>query len=132
MPERETRPFPTLMQLGMRNNKWRYLYKPTPRNLRYFSHSPFARRAINAIKNPIKMLDWEITPLDGIDLNPELEKQIEVATTCFNHPNYDALIECLPSREAATHAWVLSGEYRDAEHAKAGLTAAVASSRPAG
>jgi hypothetical protein len=22
-------------------------------------------------------------------LNPELEKQIEVATTCFNHPNYD-------------------------------------------
>jgi hypothetical protein len=57
------------MQLGIRNNKWRYLYKPTPRNLRYFSHAPFARRAINAIKNPIKMLDWEITPLDGIDLN---------------------------------------------------------------
>jgi hypothetical protein len=50
MPERETRPFPTLIQLGMRNNKWRYLYKPTPRNLRYFSHAPFARRAINAIK----------------------------------------------------------------------------------
>jgi hypothetical protein len=45
MPERETRPFPTLMQLGMRNNKWRYLCKPRPRNLRYFSHSPFARRA---------------------------------------------------------------------------------------
>jgi hypothetical protein len=89
IPERETRPFPTLMQLGMRNNKWRYLYKPTPRNLRYFSHSPFARRAINAIKNPIKMLDWEITPLDDVELNSELEKQIEVATTCFNHPNYD-------------------------------------------
>ena len=89
MPERETRPFPQLMQLGMRKNKWRYLYKPTPRNLRYFSHSPFARRAINAIKNPIKMLDWEITPLDGIDLNSELEKQIEIATTCFSHPNYD-------------------------------------------
>jgi hypothetical protein len=32
MPERETRPYPVLMQLGMRNNnKWRYLYKPTPR-----------------------------------------------------------------------------------------------------
>jgi hypothetical protein len=58
-----------------------------PRNLRYFSHAPFARRAVNAIKNPIKMLDWEITPLDGIDLNSALEKQIEIATTCFNHPN---------------------------------------------
>jgi hypothetical protein len=76
------------MQLGMRNNKWRYLYKPTPRNLRYFSHSPFARRAINAIKNPIKMLDWEITPLDDIELNSELEKQIEIVKTCFSHPNH--------------------------------------------
>ena len=35
------------------------------------------------------MLEWEITPLDGIDLNSELEKQIEIAMTCFNHPNYD-------------------------------------------
>ena len=29
------------------------------------------------------------TPLDGIDFNSELEKQIEIATTCFNHPKYD-------------------------------------------
>jgi hypothetical protein len=35
------------------------------------------------------MLEWEITPLDSIDLNSELEKQIEVATTCLNHSNYD-------------------------------------------
>jgi hypothetical protein len=88
-PVRETRPYPQIMQLGLRNNKQKYLYKPTPRNLRYFSHAPFARRAINAIKNPIKMLEWEIVPDDGIDLNSELEKQIELATTCFRHPNND-------------------------------------------
>jgi hypothetical protein len=89
-PERETRPFPTLMQWGTTQSKRaRYLYKPTPRNLRYFSHTPYARRAINAIKNPISMLDWEIAPLEGIDLNPELERQIEVVTNCFQHPNHD-------------------------------------------
>lgn len=36
----------------------------------------------------------------------------------FNHPNYDALIECLPSQGAARHPPVLSGEYRDLKYAK--------------
>jgi hypothetical protein len=89
-PERETRPFPSLMQWGTTQSKRaRYLYKPTPRNLRYFSRTPYARRAINAIKNPIAMLDWEVLPLDGIELNSELEKQTEVVTNCLNHPNHD-------------------------------------------
>jgi isopenicillin N synthase-like dioxygenase len=42
----------------------------------------------------------------------------------FNHPNYDALIECLPSQGAARHAPVRSGEYRDVKYAKTGFTAA--------
>ena len=42
----------------------------------------------------------------------------------FNHPNYDALIECLPSQGAPRHAPVLSGEYRDVKYAKTGFTAA--------
>ena len=41
----------------------------------------------------------------------------------FNHPNYDALIECLPSQGAPRHAPVMSGEYRDAKYAKTGFTA---------
>jgi hypothetical protein len=85
-PKRDTVNFPTLQQLGRGN---RVLYKPTPRNLRYFSRTPMARRAINAIKSPIAMLEWEIAPLPGIDLNPELERQIKVATTCFASPNTD-------------------------------------------
>jgi hypothetical protein len=89
IPHRETRPFPQVLQIGQRGQKHKFLYKPTPRNLRYFSHNPFCRRAINAIKNPIAMLDWEIVPIDGVELNSELEKQIETATNCFAHPNVD-------------------------------------------
>lgn len=44
----------------------------------------------------------------------------------FNHPNYDALIECLPSQGPARHGPVLSGEYRDLKYTKTGLTGAVA------
>jgi hypothetical protein len=88
-PARETKPFPSIFNLGTRNQSTRYLYKPTPRNIRYFSHTPYARRAINAIKNPIAMLEWEIAPREGVDLNSELERQIEVATYCLNHPNQD-------------------------------------------
>jgi isopenicillin N synthase-like dioxygenase len=44
----------------------------------------------------------------------------------FNHPNYDTLIECLPSQGPAKHPPVLSGEYRDLKYAKTGLTGAIA------
>ena len=40
----------------------------------------------------------------------------------FNHPNYDVRIECLGSQGPATHAPVLSGDYRDGKYAKTGLT----------
>jgi isopenicillin N synthase-like dioxygenase len=42
----------------------------------------------------------------------------------FNHPNYDALIECLASQGPARHAPVLSGEYRDEKYAKTLIPAA--------
>jgi hypothetical protein len=71
------------------------VYKPTPRNLRYFSLNPYARRAINAIKNPIAMLEWEIAPKAGIEMNKELERQIEIATFCIEHPNND---DTMPAR----------------------------------
>ena len=46
----------------------------------------------------------------------------------FNHPNYDALIECLPSQGAPRHAPVLSGQYRDLKYAKTGLAAGAGAS----
>jgi isopenicillin N synthase-like dioxygenase len=42
----------------------------------------------------------------------------------FNHPNYDALIECLPSQGAPRHAPVRSGDYRDEKYAKTLLAGA--------
>jgi isopenicillin N synthase-like dioxygenase len=42
----------------------------------------------------------------------------------FNHPNYDVLIECLPSQGPARHPAVLSGEYRDLKYVKTGFAPA--------
>jgi isopenicillin N synthase-like dioxygenase len=38
----------------------------------------------------------------------------------FTHPNYDVLIECLPSQGPAKYPPVLSGDYRDTKYAKTG------------
>jgi hypothetical protein len=35
------------------------------------------------------LLDWEIVPMPGIDMNAELEKQAEIAAYCIDHPNGD-------------------------------------------
>lgn len=63
--------------------------KPTPVNLRAFGKTPYARRAINAIKNPIAMLEWEVVPIRGVEMNSELEHQIAVVSRCLEQPNRD-------------------------------------------
>ena len=88
-PHRDSSPYPAILQLGQTRPGQKTIIKPTTRNLRHFSKTPYARRAINAIKNPVKMLEWEITPLPGIKETPELLRQIEVASYCFNNPNHD-------------------------------------------
>jgi hypothetical protein len=89
-PPRDTVIYPRLDQLGRpRDAKERPAYKPIARNLRYFSRTPYARRAINRIKGSVCQLDWEIVPLPGTDWTPELRRQAEVATYCFENPNED-------------------------------------------
>jgi hypothetical protein len=89
-PPRDTIAFPNLIQPnGTQTSRKRLAFKPTPRNLRWFSLNPYARRAINAIKNPIAMLEWEVVPIDDVKINSELERQIEVASYCIDHPNSD-------------------------------------------
>ncbi len=53
-------------------------------------------------------------------VNPPAEaaRTARLSIAFFNHPNYDALIECLPSQGRARHAPVRSGEYRDEKYAK--------------
>jgi isopenicillin N synthase-like dioxygenase len=60
---------------------------------------------------------------------PAGDGRARLSIAFFNHPNYDALIECLPSQGTARHPPIRSGEYRDLKYAKTGLTGAVA---PAG
>src|SRR5580704_17355657 len=89
-PKRDTLAWPHLSTLGQASPQaQRVVYKPVPKNLRYFSRTPIARRAINAIRNPISQLEWEIAPIDGVTLNSELERQIEIATRCFQLPSND-------------------------------------------
>lgn len=57
-------------------------------------------------------------------VNPPLDAgphRARLSIAFFNHPNYDVLIECLPSQGPAKHAPVLAGEYRDVKYAKTGL-----------
>jgi isopenicillin N synthase-like dioxygenase len=54
---------------------------------------------------------------------PESRARLSIAF--FNHPNYDVLIECLPSQGPARHPPVRSGDYRDTKYAKTGHTPAV-------
>lgn len=89
VPVRETLPFPNLVQMGGVSGPMRMAIKPTPRNLRNFSRNVYARRAINAIKNPIALMDWEVKTKNGVDMTPELASQIEVASYCLDHPNAD-------------------------------------------
>jgi Phage portal protein len=90
-PQRETFNWPNLSLLGQNPSTvaQRVVYKATPRNLRYFSNMPIARRAINAIRNPLCQLEWEIVPNTGVAVSSEIKRQIETATLCFSVPNDD-------------------------------------------
>lgn len=87
-PQRDTVQFPQAWGILGRPGQ-RAVWKATPRNLRMFARTPYARRAINAVKNPISMLEWEIVAADGVTESPELKRQIEVATYVLKHPNRD-------------------------------------------
>lgn len=90
-PSRDTVPWPNLSLLGQNptTQAQRVVFKATPRNIRYFSHTPMARRAINAIKNPLSQLEWEVAPNAGVTKNSEVQRQIEIATGCLSLPNDD-------------------------------------------
>jgi hypothetical protein len=63
--------------------------KSTPYNLRRFSRTPVARRAINLIKNSVTAQAWDVRPIEGIPCDdPEEQKErIKIAKSIFNHPN---------------------------------------------
>jgi hypothetical protein len=89
-PQRDSWNYPRIFDIGgwQRLDK-RPLIKPTPANLRMFGRTTYARRAMKRIKDPLANLMWEIGPKAKIELNSLLQKQIDVATFCLQHPNRD-------------------------------------------
>jgi hypothetical protein len=65
--------------------------KPTPYNLRRFSETPIARRAINCIKDLIAGMRWRVQPRAGLSLAeiPDGPARIRILTDNFNAPNPD-------------------------------------------
>lgn len=63
--------------------------KPVPANLRYFSRTVYASRAIALYSKPISGLDWTVTPRADVKENSEIKRQIEVVSNCLHNPNHD-------------------------------------------
>ena len=65
--------------------------KPTPYNLRRFSETPIARRAINCIKDRIAGMRWRIQPRQGFALEaiPFGAERVRLLTSNFEAPNPD-------------------------------------------
>lgn len=82
-PERETVAYPKLISL-MGQNRTLGTPKPTPTNLRYFSRTVYARRAINRIKDSVAMLPWRVVAGDETRSS---QAQSEVLARCLASPN---------------------------------------------
>ncbi len=65
--------------------------KPTPYNLRRFSETPIARRAINCIKDRIAGMRWRVQPRQGLALEslPYGAERVRILTANFESPNPD-------------------------------------------
>lgn len=89
-PKRQTQAYARLMNIGgQQYQRDRPLLKPTPSNLRNFARTPFARRAINTIKNPIAELRWDVRPKEGVTPSRVLDQQLRVVSDCLSRPNND-------------------------------------------
>src|SRR5271154_2434275 len=65
--------------------------KPTPYNLRRFSETPIARRAINCIKDRIAGMRWRVQPRQGYALEaiPDGAERVRILTSNLEAPNPD-------------------------------------------
>ena len=65
------------------------LPKPTPVNLRKFAETPVVRRAINAVKDRVASMDWQIRVRRGYSLSevPDAQARMTVLRRCLEEPN---------------------------------------------
>lgn len=98
-PHRATEIYARLRQIGSWNLRdSRPTIKPVPANLRYFSRTPYASRAISLYSRPISMLDWHVVPREDVKENSEIKRQIETVTNCLHSPNHDDSLVSLISQ----------------------------------
>ena len=89
-PARDTVPYAKLMSIGgQRYTRDRPMIKPTPSNLRRFSRTVYARRAINYVKNSVVGLRWEVVAKPEVTESAEINRQIETVKKCLEKPNTD-------------------------------------------
>jgi len=87
--KRRTLPLPSILSTyGPRAD---VMPKLTPMNLRRFSETPVARRAINTIKDRIAGMRWRIQPRPGLDVARVTngDSRIAALTANFGSPNPD-------------------------------------------
>jgi HK97 family phage portal protein len=85
-PKRETLAYPKIVGMLGRGGVVNQV-KPSPSNLRYFSRTPYARRAINAIKEPISALEWVVRPKSEFAKAKLAIAHAAAVTACLNRPN---------------------------------------------
>ena len=85
---RRTAPLPSI--LNSYSPRADALPKPTPANLRRFGETPVARKAINAIKDRVTGMRWQIQGRHGTTLDDaESRRRSEIVTANFDAPNPD-------------------------------------------
>ncbi len=87
--KRRTVPLPSILNTyGPRPDAYP---KPSPANLRRFSETPVARKAINTIKDSIAGMRWRIQPRPGRDLGDARRRSAsaQLLTDNFDAPNPD-------------------------------------------
>lgn len=87
MSKRRTVPLPSI--LNTYGPRAEAMPKPTPMNLRRFSETPVARRAINTIKDRIAGMRWRVQTKPGAQELADSESRIRVLTRNFDSPNPD-------------------------------------------
>lgn len=93
------------------------LPKPTPANLRRFSETPVARKAINTIKDRIACMRWRVEPKDGSPRAPESDARIRILRANFGAPNPDDSFRSLTERIIEDLFVAGCGSHRSAGHA---------------
>jgi hypothetical protein len=85
--KRRTVPLPSI--LNTYGPRAQSMPRPTPMNLRRFSETPVARRAINTIKDHIAGMRWRVQSKPGAPESPDAESRIRILAINFASPNPD-------------------------------------------